>query len=192
MKQSKTVFLYLIGCTVVCLLLCCVLLVGRAYAHYESRKDFPVATSAQPVTHLYLQPVSEKSSTDWERKEFTLSNYSEADTLEDQPAMMARITVLATVGMEDPDKAGIVLKKDGTSFVGRAEAIREGTELYHSFGPGWCYSFFDSDGTELTIPFAAREQTEISFALCVQTNQKINYDSMLRVQAVGQVLLEEE
>lgn len=101
MKQSKTVFLYLIGCTVVCLLLCCVLLVGRAYAHYESRKDFPVATSAQPVTHLYLQPVSEKSSTDWERKEFTLSNYSEADTLEDQPAMMARITVLATVGMED-------------------------------------------------------------------------------------------
>lgn len=192
MKQSKTVFLYLIGCTVVCLLLCCVLLVGRAYAHYESRKDFPVATSAQPVTHLYLQPVSEKSSTDWERKEFTLSNYSEADTLEDQPAMMARITVLATVGMEDPDKAGIVLKKDGTSFVGRAEAIREGTELYHSFGPGWCYSFFDSDGTELTIPFAAREQTVISFALCVQTNQKINFDSMLRVQAVGQALLEEE
>ena len=192
MKQSKPVFLYLIGCTVVCLLLCCVLLVGRAYAHYESRKDFPVATSAQPVTHLYLQPVSEKSSTDWERKEFTLSNYSEADTLEDQPAMMARITVLATVGMEDPDKAGIVLKKDGTSFVGRAEAIREGTELYHSFGPGWCYSFFDSDGTELTIPFAAREQTEISFALCVQTNQKINFDSMLRVQAVGQALLEEE
>ena len=192
MKQSKTVFLYLIGCTVVCLLLCCVLLVGRAYAHYESRKDFPVATSAQPVTHLYLQPVSEKSSTDWERKEFTLSNYSEADTLEDQPAMMARITVLATVGMEDPDKAGIVLKKDGTSFVGGAEAIREGTELYHSFGPGWCYSFFDSDGTELTIPFAAREQTEISFALCVQTNQKINFDSMLRVQAVGQALLEEE
>ena len=192
MKQSKTVFLYLIGCTVVCLLLCCVLLVGRAYAHYESRKDFPVATSAQPVTHLYLQPVAEKSSTDWERKEFTLSNYSEADTLEDQPAMMARITVLATVGMEDPDKAGIVLKKDGTSFVGRAEAIREGTELYHSFGPGWCYSFFDSDGTELTIPFAAREQTEISFALCVQTNQKINFDSMLRVQAVGQALLEEE
>ena len=192
MKQSKTVFLYLIGCTVVCLLVCCVLLVGRAYAHYESRKDFPVATSAQPVTHLYLQPVSEKSSTDWERKEFTLSNYSEADTLEDQPAMMARITVLATVGMEDPDKAGIVLKKDGTSFVGRAEAIREGTELYHSFGPGWCYSFFDSDGTELTIPFAAREQTEISFALCVQTNQQINFDSMLRVQAVGQALLEEE
>ena len=192
MKQCKTKFPYLVAATAACLLLCCVLLVGRVQAHYESRKDFSVLPSASATAHLYLQPVSEKSSTDWERKEFTLSNYSEADTLEDQPAMMARITVLATVGMEDPDKAGIVLKKDGTSFVGRAEAIREGTELYHSFGPGWCYSFFDSDGTELTIPFAAREQTEISFALCVQTNQKINFDSMLRVQAVGQALLEEE
>lgn len=192
MKQCKTKFPYLVAATAACLLLCCVLLVGRVQAHYESRKDFSVLPSASATAHLYLQPVSEKSSTDWERKEFTLSNYSEADTLEDQPAMMARITVLATVGMEDPDKAGIVLKKDGTSFVGRAEAIREGTELYHSFGPGWCYSFFDSDGTELTIPFAAREQTEISFALCVQTKQKINFDSMLRVQAVGQALLEEE
>ena len=95
--------------------------------------------------------------------------------------------------MELPDYVSdLVLKKDGTSFVGRAEAIREGTELYHSFGPGWCYSFFDSDGTELTIPFAAREQTEVSFALCVQTKQKINFDSMLRVQAVGRVLWEKE
>ena len=78
MKQCKTKFPYLVAATAACLLLCCVLLVGRVQAHYESRKDFSVLPSASATAHLYLQPLSSESesSGDWQGKKFVLSNFS--------------------------------------------------------------------------------------------------------------------
>ena len=195
MKQCKTKFPYLVAATAACLLLCCVLLVGRVQAHYESRKDFSVLPSASATAHLYLQPLSSESesSGDWQGKKFVLSNFSDEDkNTAEQPALSAYVTVLATAGIEDPDSMEMVLELDGVSYTGQAEPVRENTELYRAFGPGWCYTFSDAEGAEPVFSFPAREQTEIQFEITAHTDQRIDFDSVLRVRAIGQMKLGEE
>lgn len=187
MRQGNKIFLYICGSAVACLLLCCVLLVGRAQAHFESKKDFQVSVSPQELHNIYVQPISSRSSVDWQNKVFVLSNYQKGDIAADKPAMTAKVAVLATVGLENPDKLKVTLKKDGQSYAGIAEQVCEGTELYRTFGPGWKYSFYNAQGEEIPFLFPENNQKEIEFEICVQGLQNVNFDSLLRVRAVGTV-----
>ncbi len=191
MKQGNKIFLCICGSAAACLLLCCVLLVGRAQAHFESKKDFQVSVSPQELYNIYVQPISSRSSVDWQNKVFVLRNYQKGDTAADKPAMTAKVAVLATVGLENSDKLKITLKKDGQSYTGVAEQVREGTELYRTFGPGWRYSFYNAQGEEVPFLFPENNQKEIEFEICVQGSQKVNFDSLLRVQAVGELQTKE-
>ena len=60
------------------------------------------------------------------------------------------VRVAVTQGIQNADNVQIKLEINGGVYTASATPILAGTTRYETFGPGWLYRFYDSDGNELS------------------------------------------
>ena len=99
------------------------------------------------------------------------------------PEMNARVTLLASIGIGDVEQLTVTIRSGDREYSGVPENITEGTELYRLFGPGWQFTFYDSQHQELTWAFAKGQAAEHHFTVSVRSAQPISYASMLQLIA---------
>ncbi|MBR5559112.1 MAG: hypothetical protein IKU72_02565 [Oscillospiraceae bacterium] len=80
---------------------------------------------------------------------FLLANTNNARILAAQQ-QTAKLALVATVGIADPEALVVVLDSGGTSYTGIPAEIKEGSSWYNEFGQGWVYRFYNAAGEELS------------------------------------------
>lgn len=105
---------------------------------------------------------------------FTLENTTQ------QPET-GKIYLLASAGIQSGNDLSIVLTHGENQYTAVAQSIEKGSALYQSFGAGWVYRFYDSQGQELLWPM--EPQSEQACQLTVESKSNRDYHSLLRLVA---------
>lgn len=80
---------------------------------------------------------------------------------------------------------GLILQAETTeqvTFTGKAEEIVSGTALYHAYGDGWVYRFYDEKGEEIVfeLPGGALEYQNFKIQVSGEVSQ-----TLLTMQVIG-------
>lgn len=164
-KPRKALYLLcLAGLLCVGLLAVCV---GTAYARYRDERQVGVTFQVREPETVRLGTVLDGVFTpadtlQWAvsdgaaKLEFTVANGESAESYSARD-QVAQLTMIGTLGIlqdgKTPELSVTYLVQEGEqtqekTAVGKATPIVEGTALYHSYGAGWVYRFYETVGDE--------------------------------------------
>lgn len=79
----------------------------------------------------------------------------------------ATLSLFATIGLENPENFIITLVDGNTTYLASCSEVVRGTDLYTTYGPGWIYHFYDSEGNEIKWLFPGTQIIERRMKLIV-------------------------
>ncbi len=131
------------------LVICVGVSLGVSYARYQ--KTVRAEVQIQPDTAPF-SVTAEPWQMDGEAYQTTFSVQNSG-----REAWACSVQLLASLGLESPDRIRVQLVLGEQSYEAIAEPIPQGSALYGSFGPGWLYRFTDGGGGERSQMLPAGE-----------------------------------
>lgn len=155
MRRGKTICCQL-ALSAILLAGCAVLLVGAAWARYQTREEIYLEYEVKEFPGVYLWSLDESGALSEEAAvwaasaggwtmDFYITNGLTAEDAA-QGSQQVYIRLLGALGL--PEEAEVTLTVDGETYSAAAQQIKEGTLLYQNFGPGQMFCFLDEDGNE--------------------------------------------
>lgn len=161
--------------TLLCLVAAVILSIGVAQARFRENWKENLPFQSADITALVLRQDGDwTTSGNQSTIGFSLEN-TEGES------QQGEIYLLATLGIEQPERMEVALTVEGTTYIAQAQPIAEGSLLQKSFGDGWVYRFMDAQGQERTWPVGAKQQR--TFQLTVKTDEEFSYHSLIRLVA---------
>lgn len=128
--------------TAIALMLCCLLLVGVAYARYQAQLQNTIQFQTGQLQMLALAKQEWTQSEDMYQLTFSVGEAAEN----------CRIYLAASDGVTAPEKMQVILTfPEGESLQATAEPIYDNSILASLFGTGYAFRFLDAGGNEITF-----------------------------------------
>lgn len=159
-----------------CLVGTLVLSIGVAQARFRENWTETLPFRPEGEENLVL-----RQDGNWVEEENVQELTFSLENTNSEEAAAGELYVLASEGIENPDKLEIVLTAQGVRYTAQAQPIVPGSVLHRSFGDGWVYRFLDDQGQEKTWDLKPAQQQ--TFVLSVETDEEIEYHSLLRLIA---------
>ena len=193
-RKSNIGTWYRLALATLAVVLCVILAAGTAFARYRTESEAEIAIQAQAVSYVYLGGVFNGEFTagsgNWQNNDegnpqlqFMLSNQgvAEAAAPGDQEVWL-RVLVSETLGNQGLQL--VLTTPDRKNIMATPTPIGKTTPLYQQFGPGWIYTFQDTNGEELTWELDGGVRSEVTMTLTALCDI-VPDTSLIQLQATG-------
>lgn len=197
MKQSKPILSVTI-CLLLVLLACVFLMIGAAWARYQTKNSQIFSYEQKDYSFVYLwhsydeetdtfqsQPSTWQTEGDQRTLNFCVSNGTTESCAQDDQRVRIRLLVSlgAWGGVEEMD-ATLNLPQTGESFQGSAQPIAENSPICSTFGEGWVIIFCDEEGQEAGWTLNGPELSYLEGQITVQ-NVELQDTTLMQLQVIG-------
>lgn len=193
-KRKKTIWLRLCFMGVLCISVL-IFGIGAAQARYRMSKPTDVEFQALQNQQVFLWSGADADEStltaldDWTETDsgsaklnFKISNGTAEDDYCSKPLSFT-IRILASQGIQKSENVTISLQIEGEQYTAVPEQILEGSSRYDTFGPGWIYCFYDSNGIEVSWDLDEGKLSVVTAELTVEG--AVQYTSLLRLEATA-------
>lgn len=197
MKQSKSILSGTI-CLLLLLLACVFLMIGAAWARYQTKHSQVFSYELKDYSFVYLwhsydedtasfQSQQSTWQTEGDRKtlDFCVSNGTAENYAQGNQRVHIRLLVSlgAWGGVEEMD-AILNLPQTGESFQGSAQPIAENSSICSTFGEGWVIIFCDEEGQEVGWTLNGAELSYLEGQITVR-NVELQDTALMQLQVIG-------
>lgn len=202
-KRTNRGVWYRLGLLVVVLMTCLLAAAGVTYARYQITESRSVTLQAQDPSYVYLGSLLDGNfapgvgrwtlNADGQQQlDFVIGNSSLTEVAQEDQT--ARIRAIVSLGAWDGEEdLNLVLtapvpNTDPIEYqVVKATATRISGQspLYATFGEGWVFRFFGSDGEELSWPLEGGTLSVVSMYMTVEYADLLD-TSLIQLQLIGE------
>lgn len=171
---------------------------GTAYARYRTELREDVTFEVRQPEQICLGTVDDKNAFSTEapawktvgdvtQMQLALANGT-SDTECSWMDQKAFVCLVSGPGLWDGASAAKITltQPDGSTIQAKATVIAEDTPLYHTYGAGWVYRFYDAEGEELSWELDGGKLSFVSLTVTVEAEQILT-DTLLRILVTGQL-----
>ena len=184
---------YKLSLTALTLVACLVLSVGIAFGRFRTKLEpFEYWFESKSVAELSLWGVDENDNLTYLPSSWTLEPRGSVllfgvtnGHAEEDLEFAVQVAVSGDVSNGSALEMTLFPAGDIESYTASVTQIKQGTQLYEEFGPGWIYRFLDEEGMELYWTLEGGQQSVFQAELLCEGSVTEENSGMLQLQVVA-------